>query len=348
LPDLVFLCEHLYQLILHALNGNMIRLFTLFSLLAILGAGCSGKSKKKMTGDEEITARDFVEFFDEVKLPITLTDSILEKKNNDSSLISNAVFKQFVPDSIIQGVYGKAEPKIYAYGRFRNKEEETYLLIKTRSSKPAVNAMYVLAFSPKDSFSAGKLLLTDAKKNDEINLVGIDKGYAFTLVDQYKDAGGINEFSEVYVYNNAGFFMMIMKNGLQKGELKEIINPIDSLPSTHKHSGNYGKNERNFITIRDGKTEKDFIFFINFDKGEGSDCQSELKGEAVFVTKDSAVYHEKSDPCTLGFKFGANSVRISEQVICGNQRPTGCTFDASYTRVKEKKKPEEKKDKKKK
>ena len=175
----------------------MIRLFTLFSVLAILVAGCSGKSKKKMSGEEEITARDFVEFFYEVKLPISLTDSILEKKNSDSALISYAVFKQFVPDSIIQEVYGTAEPKIYAYGRFRNKEEETYLLIKTKGTKPSVNAMYVLAFSPKDSFSAGMLLLTDAKTNDEINVVGIDKGYAFTLVDQYKDAGGINEFSEV-------------------------------------------------------------------------------------------------------------------------------------------------------
>jgi hypothetical protein len=325
----------------------MIRLFTIFSVLAILLAACSGKSKKKMSGEEEITAQDFVEFFDEVTLPITLTDSILQKKNNDSALISYAVFKQFVPDSIIQQVYGKAEPKIYAYGRFRNKEEETYLLIKTRSAKPTLNAMYVLAFTPQSTFSAGLLLLTDAKKNNEINVVGIDKGYAFTLVDQYKDAGGTNEFSEVYVYNNAGLFMMIMKNGLQKGELKEIINPIDSLPATHKHSGNYGKNERNFITIRDGKTEKDFIFYINFDKGEASNCQAELKGEAVFVTKDSAVYHEKSDPCTIGFKFGANSIRISEQVICGNQRPTGCTFDAYYNRIKEKKKPEPKKDKKK-
>ena len=76
-PFSCFFVNIQFLLILHDIKRNMIRLFTLFSVLAILLAGCSGKSKKKMSGEEEITARDFVEFFDEVKLPITLTDSIL-------------------------------------------------------------------------------------------------------------------------------------------------------------------------------------------------------------------------------------------------------------------------------
>jgi hypothetical protein len=179
------------------------------------------------------------------------------------------------------------------------------------------------------------VLLADNKENKEVNRVVVDSKYTFNIVDQYKDPDGTtNEFSQVYAYNNAGLFMMILQDGLPKGELMPILNPIDTLPMENKYSGNYGKDSRNFISIRDGKSPKDFLFFINLDKGQNSDCQAELKGEAVFVTKDSAVYFTKTDPCVIGFKFGSKNVRISEAVICGNKRPADCSFNANYQKQK--------------
>lgn len=297
-------------------------------------AACGGKNKKRMSGQEAVDVKDFIEFFDKISLPVTISDSVLKKKYGDSTLISDTVINQFVGDTIFNGLYGKEKPKVYEIGRFKNADQETYLLLKTKGS---FNAVYALAFTPENKYSANMLLISDGKKSNEVNRVVIDSKYTFNLVDQYRDAdGSINEFSQVYAYNNAGMFMMILKDGLQKGEVRPILNPIDTLPATYKFSGDYGKDSRNFITVRDGKTSKDFIFFINMDKGATSDCQAELKGEAVFVSNDSAVYSTKSDPCTIGFKFRGKSIRITETVICGNKRPGDCSFNAVYTRQKSK------------
>ena len=285
-----------------------------------------------MSGQESVDVKDFIGFFDTVSLPLTITDSLLKTKNTDSTLISDTVINQFIGDTIFREQYGNEIPKTYAIGRFKNADAETYLLLKTRGKS---NAIYVVAFTPENKYSSNMVLLADGKKNNEINRVVIDSKFTFNLVDQYKDAdGSINEFSKVYAYNNAGLFMMILKDGLEKGEVVPILNPIDTLPVTHKHSGDYGKDSRNFISIRDGKTPKDFIFFINMDKGASSDCQAELKGEAVFITADSAVYTTKSDPCAIGFKFSSRSVRITEAVVCGNKRPADCSFNVSYNRLK--------------
>lgn len=179
------------------------------------------------------------------------------------------------------------------------------------------------------------MLLSNSPKANEVNKTVIDPRYTFTQIDQYKEVdGSTSEYTSVYAYNNAGLFMVIMSNGLKKGEQMAIINPIDTLPAKNKYSGNYGKDKRNFITIRDGKTPEDFVFFINFDKGNGSECHGELKGEAVFEGKDSATYKSPNDPCTIGFKFSANGVRFNESVNCGNKRPTDCTFNASYSKQK--------------
>src|SRR5689334_987205 len=96
---------------------------------ALLLVAC-GKNKKKMSGKEQVDISDFIEFFDQVSLPLTLTDSILHRTESDSTLISDTIFNQFVGDTIFQPLYGKRVPKIYAIGRFRNgNDAETYLLV---------------------------------------------------------------------------------------------------------------------------------------------------------------------------------------------------------------------------
>jgi hypothetical protein len=304
--------------------------------LIFLALAC-GKGKKIMNGQETVDIKDFIAFFDEIKLPLVITDSLLKAKAGDSTQISDTVFAQFVSDTVFTDIYGRKKPKIFALGRFKNgKDAETYLLISTKGSS---NAIYALAFTPKEKYSANLLLISDSKKAEEINRVTIDPKYTFNLVDQYKTPDGSTaEFSQVYAYNNAGIFTMILQDGLPKGELLPILNPIDTLPAAHRFSGDYGKDKRNFITVRDGKTDKDFLFFINMDKGNGSGCKAELKGEAIFITKDSAVYTTKTDPCVIGFRFGTNNITINEAVICGNKRPANCSFNARYQKQKPAKK----------
>lgn len=289
-----------------------------------------------MSGEESVSMNDFVSFFDEIKLPVTISDSILKKPVNDSNKIGVAVWNQFIGDSIFSSFYGVEKPAIYAIGRFRNQEEETYLLVRTQGKTK--KGAYVISVSPQEKFSAYMLLLGTGKQNNEVDRVTIDSKFNFTLTDQYKDLdGSLGEYSTVYAYNNAGLFMVILKDGMQKGEIRPIINPIDTLPATFKFSGDYGKDDRNFISIRDGKNKGEFLFFINFDKGASTTCQSELKGEAVFINTDSALFETKTDPCKIGFVFSKNRVTINEINNCGNWRPADCNFNASYSRLKTKK-----------
>jgi hypothetical protein len=309
----------------------MKKLLLSFIVISMFLISCKDK-KKDMSGNEEVSISDFIEFFTDVNIPITLDESNLKRKPNDSALISNSVFNQFIGDTIFNSVYGSEKPKIYALGKFRNEEAETYLLIGAKGQK--ISSIYVVATNPDtEKYSAHMLLLSNSPKLNEINKTTIDKRYTFTLIDQYKESdGSTSEYTSVYAYNNAGLFMFIMSNGLKKGEQMAIINPIDTLPATNKHSGDYGKDKRNFITIRDGKTPNDFVFFIHFDRGGGSECKGELKGEAVFESKDSATYRSPNDPCVIGFKFTGNGVRFNESVNCGNKRPADCELNAYYTK----------------
>lgn len=300
--------------------------------ICVMLAACEGKSKKNMSGNGEVAVDDFIAFFSPQTLPLSITDSVLKVKSDDSARISLQIFHRFVQDTIFQNVYGKDTPRIYQAGRFGDKEKETYLLVKTSGK---TNALYAVVFTPGKKFASQMLLMSD-RKNSEPDLVVIDRSFNFTIIDQYKDAGGTSqEFSQVYAFIDSGAFQVIMEDGLKKGEVMPILNPVDSLPAQNKYSGDYGKDDRNFISIRDGKTPADFVFFMNMDKGARSVCQGEIKGEARFVTKDSAVYKSKSDPCTVGFKFGGKSVRLTEVTDCGNMRPPECSFNAYYTRVPE-------------
>src|SRR6187399_181374 len=105
----------------------------LFAILAIcMLFGACGKSKKKMSGQDSVDVKDFISFFDEASLPIVITDSVLKQKNSDSTLISDTIINQFIGDTIFQALYGEEIPKIYAMGRFKNPDAETYLLLKTK------------------------------------------------------------------------------------------------------------------------------------------------------------------------------------------------------------------------
>src|SRR6478609_7847092 len=100
----------------------------LFFLMA-----CNGK-KKQLSGTEPVEFADFVDFFQEIKLPYQLADTSLLSKTPDSLRIGNKVFSQFIPDSVMQSVFGKGvKPQIYPLGKSVVKDGETYLILKAVS-----------------------------------------------------------------------------------------------------------------------------------------------------------------------------------------------------------------------
>ena len=113
---------------------------------------------------------------------------------------------------------------------------------------------------------------------------------------------------------------------------KNVYNPIDTLTQKDKLSGDYIKNSRNFVSVRDGKNARKFLFFVHFETDD--DCSGELKGEATLIKPNLAQYRKVGDACVLRLLFSGNKVTLIEEQACGNYRGIKCSFDGTYTKKK--------------
>lgn len=306
-------------------------------LLLTLLFSCK-QGKKNLNSDESVTAAEFVESFPELKLPYILHDSTLEKKLGDTAMISKKLVKDFIPDSVYKRDFKSAVPKFYVLGRAMDKNEDNYLIVKATTKDKQV--AYVLCFDKEHTFKAGMPLVSSTTEKNVENDGGLDK--RFTIVrNRRKKArdGQVFYTKNVYVYNTAGTFTLILTESNEVPENDEIFNPIDSLAASSKVAGNYIKDKRNFVTIRDGSKPNRLLFFIHFEKNNG-ECIGELKGEADLLQPALAHYSAQGDPCSLEFKFDNNRVTLTELSGCGNHRGIKCFFNESYLKkiVKAKKK----------
>lgn len=281
-----------------------------------------------MNSEESISAEEFVESFPELKLPFALHDSILDNKLGDSALISAKLLQEFIPDTVYRKDFKNAKPKFYALGRAADKNEDKYLLIKVATA--AKQVAYIVCFDKEDVFKAGMPLVTNSSdKNVELE-GSLDKKFTISRNRKRKARDGQIYFSRnVYVYNNVGTFTLILMESNEVPEDAEIFNPIDSSAATFKWTGNYVKDKKNFISVRDGSKPNRLSFFIHFEKNNG-ECIGELKGEAEMIQPATARYSASGDPCSLEFKFENNKVTVAELSGCGNHRGIRCFFNDSY------------------
>ncbi len=304
-----------------------------FLLLALLVLdGCKGKKKPSLSGDEPVEISDFIEFFPKPSLPFQLTDSVWKKKDKDSLLISYKVFTQFVPDTLLQKIFGKTtKPRIFPLGKVEVPDAETYLFAKILSGEK--KAVFVLSFDKKQQFIAGMSVLRPGILTHMQSIV-MDRRYTLTRSTLRKNTDGtMSEGKEVYVLNaDAKNFMLIMTEALDD-RMTELINPIDTLPRKHKFSSDYTNGKMNLVSVRDGRKNDRLSFFIHFEKNNG-DCTGELKGEAILRTPTTAEYREEGDPCILRFTFSGSSVALKEIDGCGSRRGLRCAFDGSFAKKK--------------
>ena len=313
--------------------------YLLLIALPVVFYSCKEKKVSLATNDEQVNISDFLEFFQPMKLPYQVTDTILKRKEPDATVINGKLFSRFIPDSIISRLFGKEQhPHFYAIGKINVPDAEKYVFIKATAKDRRV--LYILCFDKKDHFAAARPILYSDNEPGVTGQASMDTRYTLTVLHQRKGSDGQPLYhKDAYIYNgDAGFMLILTESNETKTKIPPLYNPIDTLPRKHKFSGDYAQDKRNIVAIRDGRDPSRFLFFVHFEKDDGT-CKGELKGEAKFVSPGVARYRAYSDPCAIEFTFGADGVTLKETGGCGVHRDIKCFFEGYYERKKTEHKP---------
>ena len=299
----------------------------------MLVLACNEKKKPSLSGEDPVEIHDFISAFEEVKPTYEIEDSLLDRKEKDSLLISYKIFTQFIPDSVLSKTFGKnVKPRIFLMKRVVVENQESYLFVKVIHTNKKV--IYVLCFDKDKKFMAAMPLLLSNPNKTKAQVVGIDRRFTiFRNTHQRLSDGSIGEGKEVFVYSaDANQFILIMTDALDD-RVTEIINTIDTLSRKHKYAADYSRDKMNIVSLRDGNKPGKLNFFVHFDRTKG-ECTGELKGEAGFIKPNVAVYRQAGDICVLQFTFSSSSVTLKELDPCGTHRGVKCSFDGTYPRKK--------------
>jgi hypothetical protein len=302
-------------------------LSNLLILLALIGCA---ETKTDLSGNTPLKINDFNAAFKNIELPIRINDTNLVAFT-DTIKIGRKALEQFLPDSVVDAIAPKLlkNASIFTVGKIE-KETEYYLLLNNKDAKK--QTVSVIAFSKKNVF-LGYQVLTQfdlIQKGSQFygKTLLINKEPTFLIEENKLDPEqGLTNEKKGWAYTDQRFRLIYLDANI-KPEQKAILNPIDTLPTLNTYSGDYARDKKNFISLRDfGNTNK-YQFFLHFEKKEGS-CVGELKGLLNFI-KNQATYSEKGDPCTIQFTITGNVIKIKEDGNCGNHRNMTCYFNDSY------------------
>lgn len=303
----------------------------LYAFIFILFIACKDE-KIDFSGNVPLKAEDFITAFPKITGSYLMADSNITRKA-DTTRIGYKALSQFIPDSTITSYIGKDKKTVIKPVGIIEKEKENYLLINFTRQKKTTCVVFVT--DKKLSYLASKELLTNQKTDGYYRFVSINKEPTFMINREKISAENTLKFTRSgWVYNDAGIFMLVVTDSNEDPEKTAVINPIDTLPRINKLSGEYVKNEKNYISIRDGKDVNHYLFFIHFEKDKAS-CVGELKGEFKLKSSGSAQYLQNGDPCIIDFKFSGNYITVKEQGSCGNHRGIKCFFDDTYRKKRE-------------
>lgn len=301
-------------------------------LLTLILTSC-GNKKASLSGDAPVDAKTFIGAFPVIKLPATIYDTSLARIG-DTTIISHTVLTQFIPDSAVQHITGPGKKMmIRPVGKIKT-EEEIYLLTKFSGNKKTNLVVFVL--DKDNKFLDVKTLLYNSNNDDYVHSVSINREPTF-IVSREKITKQNQQFytRTGYAYNKDAGFMIVMNDTNEDTKRQDsIINPIDTFARKNPFSGDYIRDKKNFISLRDGKNANTYRFFIHFEKNNGA-CVGELKGEMIMKGDKIAQYTTGGDPCVINFRFSGNQVSMKEEGSCGNHRDIKCFFEDSYTKKRE-------------
>ena len=302
-------------------------LSNLLILLALIGCA---ETKTDLSGNTPLKINDFNAAFKNIDLPIRINDTNLVAFT-DTIQIGRKALEQFLPDSVVDAIVPKQvkNASLYTVGKIE-KETEYYLLLNNKDAK--TQTLSVIAFSKKNVFLGYQILtqfdLTHKGSQFYGKTLLINKEPTFLIEENKLDPEqGLTNEKKGWAYTDQGFRLIYLDANI-KPEQKAILNPIDTLPTLNTFSGDYARDKKNFISLRDFGNANKYQFFLHFEKKEGS-CVGELKGLLTF-NKNQATYSEKGDPCTIQFTITGNIIKIKEDGNCGNHRNMTCYFNDSY------------------
>ena len=299
----------------------------LLILLAFIGCA---ETKTDLSGNTPLKINDFNAAFKNIELPIRINDTNLVAFT-DTIKIGRKALAQFLPDSVVDAIAPKLikNSSIFTVGKIE-KETEYYLLLNNKDTKK--QTLSVIAFSKKNVFLGYQILtqfdLTQKGSQFYGKTLLINKEPTFLIEENKLDPEqGLTNEKKGWAYTEQGFRLIYLDANI-KPEQKAILNPIDTLPTVNTFSGDYARDKKNFISLRDFGNANKYQFFLHFEKKDGT-CVGELKGLLNF-NKNQATYSEKGDPCTIQFTITGNVIKIKEDGNCGNHRNMTCYFNDSY------------------
>ena len=304
------------------------------TLLLVIGLYSCKDKKVNLAGDAPVKVKDFISAFKELPLPYYVGDTNIAKVG-DTILISDAIFRQFIPDSALAlWVNTSKEYTIHPLGRIQ-KTSETYLLSVVTQNKKIQLIAFVL--NSKNNYVASKSIFDNVTNDGYMHSLSINKEPTF-VISKEKIANDTKQlvFTRVgWIYGSDNAFMVVINDTNEDPKkLNQIINPIDTLSKKNKLSGDYFQDKKNYMSIRDGKNANTYLFFIHFEK-KNSTCIGELKGDFKIKNATTAVYNQGGDPCVIDFNFNDSNVTLKEKGSCGNRRGMECFFDDTFTKKRE-------------
>ncbi|CAN5516421.1 hypothetical protein BH10BAC2_BH10BAC2_41800 [soil metagenome] len=290
--------------------------------------------KASLSGNEPVDPTDFIAAFPALKLPYKVADTNMVKVA-DTTRISYIVFSGLVPDSALTSLLGKTVNKsmIRPVGKIE-KENETYLLADFTQNKKTTLVAFL--FDKKYTHLGDLVLLKQGVKDGYFNSVNITSEPTFIISKEKYIGNELMYTRNGYAYNNgsAEFTTVMTDSNEDMKRMNEVINPIDTFPRLNKLSGDYIRDKKNYISVRDGNSTGKYQFFIHFEKS-GGDCTGELKGLMTMRDATHGYFQESGDPCEIDFSFTTASIIVKERGNCGNHRGIKCFFNDTYRKKKE-------------
>ncbi len=306
-----------------------------YLLILSMFLACNSNDKED-SEDVPGTGFDYEKFsksFQIVSLPYQIVDTGL-LSNKDTSTIENTSLDAYIPDSLKKTLFKKpAKIKYIPLVRVEEKGKEKYYVVKAVSGNQS--AALLITFDKENNYAATLPFIVPDNDPQTTQTSAIDKAYSISRnVSRRISDDEIIDGKEVYAYNRENkTFTLIMTDLLDDGA-GELLNPIDTFKKTNPFAGDYLKGDKNIVSVRDGRNDKEVLFFIHFEI-KNKKCKGELKGKALFTSSRTAVYREGGDPCILELHFATNTIKVKEIEGCGSHRGLDCMFDATFTKKKQ-------------